>query len=51
MMSHVVNCCMRLEPHVVCGDMEGIVICIVLLFLDEPWNKDSLQDDAQSLQI
>ena len=51
MMIHVVNCCMRLEPHVVCGDMEGIVICIVLLFLDERWNKNSLQDDAQSLQI
>ena len=51
MMIHVVNCCMRLEPHVVCGDMEGIVICIVLLFLDEPWNKTGLQEDASGMQI
>ena len=51
MMIHVVNCCMRLEPPVVCGDMEGIVIGTVLLFLDGPLNKTGLQEDASGMQI
>lgn len=51
MMIHMVNCCMRLEPPVVCGDMEGIFIGTVLLFLDGPWNKTGLQEDASGMQI